>query len=206
MDANRVIKSNKAGRVSPWAHPVHSVSNLTGSFSGDNMRRIDISTTNYPDTFTLVSDEDFEWLNRWKWHFHSGYAIRTKYLGGGRENQKSGMIQMHRLTLNAGNGQEVDHKDGDGLNNQRKNLRIATSSQNSQNCKKRKTCSSKYKGVCWDKKNRKWRARIYLDKKEFSLGRYNSEIEAAHVYDKAAQKLFGEFAYLNFPDDAGRSA
>jgi len=94
----------------------------------------------------------------------------------------------------------VDHIDGNGLNNTRANLRICTYQQNVCNCKSRGG-DSKYKGISWDKRSKKWRAKIRYNSKDKHLGVFEDEIEAAREYDREAAKLFGEFAYLNFPED-----
>ena len=94
-----------------------------------------------------------------------------------------------------------DHKDGNGLNNTGKNIRAATHSQNSANRRKQsKPSSSRFKGVAWNKKRGLWVASIAINKKSLYLGYYESEEDAAHVYDYAARIYFGEFARPNFPD------
>ena len=106
-------------------------------------------------------------------------------------------MQRQILGLKENDGIHTDHKNGNGLDNQKHNLRTCSQAQNNRNAKKRENCSSKYKGVYWDKKNKKWRARIYLNKKEICLGRYKNEIDAAKAYDEKAKELFGEFAQPN---------
>lgn len=92
----------------------------------------------------------------------------------------------------------VDHKDWDGLNNRRGNLRQATTSQNASNKKKTRDNSTGYKGVAIF--HDRFRARIARHGKTYYLGVYHTAKEAAYVYDKAAIRLHGEFAVLNFPD------
>jgi hypothetical protein len=106
---------------------------------------------------------------------------------------------MHREILNAPAGVFVDHKDGDGLDNRKENLRIVTSAQNQQNRRKisRKT-TSKYKGVYFRRENKKYCALICCKGKRMHLGYFDNEIDAAKAYDQAAKKFFGEFARLNF--------
>ena len=94
----------------------------------------------------------------------------------------------------------IDHKNGDGRDNRVANLRLATYAQNSQNRKKvSKKCGSKYKGVTFSKKLKKWRAQICFNGIKKHLGYYEDEVAAAKAYDCAALKYHGEFAKLNFP-------
>ena len=160
------------------------------------MKRIDISTKKYPNTFTLVDDADFEWLNQWKW-----YASKTHYggfaavRGATRINKRA---YMHRIIMNTPKDLQIDHKNHDTLDNRKQNLRICTGSQNqhNQNCHKTRGISQ-YKGVTWSKKSKKWKAQIRLDSKQYNLGGFENETEAAKTYDNKAKELFGEFARCN---------
>ena len=107
---------------------------------------------------------------------------------------------MHRLIMGAEDGQKVDHRNGDGLDNRRGNLRLATKAQNSMNSRPQQ--GRRYKGVSWHKKGQKWRASIMLDGKAIHLGLFVSEEEAARAYDSMAAEMFGDFARLNFPETA----
>jgi len=92
----------------------------------------------------------------------------------------------------------VDHKDGNGLNNRKANLRLCTNSQNQANRNgTQRNNTSGFNGVTWSKHDKKWRAKIMLNKKRVHLGGYYTAAEAANAYDKAAIKLFGEFARVN---------
>jgi hypothetical protein len=147
----------------------------------------------------IVDDSDFVYLSQYKWcafkHRHTWYAVRNFTVDGKRRH-----VRMHRMILNVEAAVLVDHRDGDGLNNQRYNLRACTNSQNQQN---RRTITSKsgYKGVWWDRSCGKWEAKI--GKK--NLGKYSSPELAGMAYDKAARKLFGEFAATNEEIHAGSS-
>lgn len=141
---------------------------------------------------TLVDDEDFESLSKHRWH-----AIE-KDTGVYAANEKK--TYMHRFLLSVSDSKvRVDHRDGNGLNNRRYNLRIATHAQNGRNQKKHKDNQSGYKGVNWESKA--WRARIVVNRKSIHLGRYTNALEAAKAYDVAAVKYHGEFASLNFPQE-----
>ena len=104
---------------------------------------------------------------------------------------------MHRLILHAPPDMEVDHVNGDGLDNRRSNLRLATHRQNGCNRPKRHGLSSRYKGVFWSGCVGKWCAQI-KDRKSLHLGCFSDEIDAALAYDVAALSLWGDFAHLNF--------
>lgn len=153
----------------------------------------------------LVDDEDYNYLNQWKWQYQqdkqTGYAKRGVYIGGGRANPKWKVIMMHKEIMKADKTQKIDHKDGNGLNNQRENLRHCDSAQNMRNSKKRSVpTSSKHKGVCYNKKRGNYQSHIAVGGKKIYLGRYQKEEDAARAYNEAAIKLFGEFALLNVID------
>jgi hypothetical protein len=143
----------------------------------------------------LVDDADYEWLGKMKWYaFRNGkgriyYAARKKL---GR------VVFMHRDIMGVAGKIEIDHRDSNGLNNQRHNLRVCTHSENMKNIKKYKPSTSGYKGVNFDKKVGRFRARIRVNLKLISLGYFDDPAEAARVYDKAARQYFGEFANTNF--------
>ena len=142
--------------------------------------------------FAIVDADDYEKLAQYRWYcYHWGnstYAFRRK---AGRK------IYMHREILKGPKGKVVDHKDGNGLNNRRNNLRLCTKAQNAWNSRPVPNCSSKYKGVSWDKRGKKWRAGIKYNGRRINIARFEDEVEAAKAYDRKAKELFGEFAYLN---------
>lgn len=153
--------------------------------------------------FTKVSDNWFEELNALNWyadyksHVKSFYAARK----APRINGKSKPIYMHRVIANAPTGMQVDHIDGNTLNNQVENLRICTTSQNRTNNKKQSNNTSGFTGVTWRPKLKKWAAQIQLNKKGFYLGIFENLEDAAKAYDKKAKELFGKFARLNFSEE-----
>lgn len=147
---------------------------------------------------TLVDEEDYEWLNQWKWCVckigNNYYATRNVKNKGTQTS-----IRMHRLIMDAQKGVYVDHVDIDSLNNQRYNLRICTNAQNAMNQKKvlRDRFTSKYKGVSWHKSNKRWCANITINRKSNSLGSFKCETRAALAYDKKAKEIFKEYARTN---------
>jgi len=147
----------------------------------------------------IVDDGDFEWLNQFKWCAHKArntyYAERAVRVGLKRKQ-----LQMHRfiLGLDFGDKRQGDHINMDGLDNRRANLRIATVAENLHNRGKQKNNTSGYKGVFWEKKDKKWRARIKVDGERMHLGLFHDPADAARAYDKAAKKHHGEFATTNF--------
>lgn len=169
------------------------------------MKKIPISNS---ELFTTVDDVDYEPLNKYKWRLAYSsnrttiYAVTSMRIDGKFKN-----IKMHRLIMNAPENEVVDHRDFNGLNNCRSNLRLCSGTQNSRN--RRPYGKSKYLGVHLAISNAKfkngttrsysyWRARIKVAERFLSLGCFPSEIEAAKAYDKAASQYYGEFANLNF--------
>lgn len=150
--------------------------------------------------FAAVDDEDFEWLSQWKWWYMQGYATRTTLSGSRKTKRTWDRVLMHRLIVDAPEGVDVDHRDLDGLNNQRSNLRTASRTQNTQNRGKfaKRECTSRFKGVCRRPENGRWRAYIRVHGRMNHLGTYTSEEDAARAYDAAAKEYFGEFARTNF--------
>lgn len=106
---------------------------------------------------------------------------------------------MHRVITSAQPGMDVDHINGNGLDNRKINLRVCTRSQNLQN-KPRRPGTSRFKGVYWNTRDLVWRAYISVNRSVTSLGQFRDEVEAAKTYDAAALKHFGPQARLNFPD------
>jgi hypothetical protein len=147
--------------------------------------------------FALVDDEWFEYLNQWKWYARKSHNQNTFYVLRNKYKPFHVTIFMHNLIMSPPNGLEVDHKDGNGLNNQRQNLRVCTSTKNKFNKGKYRTNKSGYKGVSWYPKYGKWQAQIQANKKKMNLGYFTDKIEAALAYNKAALKHHGEFARLN---------
>lgn len=150
--------------------------------------------------FALVDDEDFEWLNQWKWRLDKGstfYAVRTESINGVQRK-----IRMHREIMKVIDSSIfVDHIDTYGLNNLKNNLRLCTNAENAKNRKSQKnktTCQ--YKGVTFRKfkdSTSCWIAYISINGKTKHIGCFKNKIEAALAHNEAAKKYHGEFARLN---------
>lgn len=139
----------------------------------------------------VVDDKDYYELSKYKWHSLNGYAARRGKQGESR------YVRMHRVVAEAEDGMEVDHINGDPLDNRRENLRVCTHAENLKNRKLNKNNKSGYKGVRWHVKDKKWRAEIQTLGKNIFLGNYSSKEEAAIAYNEMAKKLFKSFANLN---------
>lgn len=158
------------------------------------MRIIELSGKKGQGVFVLVDDEDFEYLNKFKWNLCHGYAQR---FGRITEDFYRKSMLMHREIIHASKGIQVDHINHDQLDNRKSNLRLVTKSQNMMNAKKRTMCKSPYKGVCWFNNYQKWMSSITINGKKKFLGYFEYDKDAAVAYNKAAKKYFGEFSLLN---------
>ena len=133
---------------------------------------------------------------------HAWTLIEDDLTSYARANIDGRPVFLHRFLLNPEFRQHVDHRNGNGLDNRRQNLRPCTPSQNHQNRRKARGCSSCFKGVSWNIQTQRWFASIRVNKKQKYLGRFLTEEAAARAYDQAALAAFGEFAWLNFPCQA----
>jgi hypothetical protein len=145
----------------------------------------------------LVDAADYDWLMQWKWCAQvdgdKARAART----AGASPLKAAL--MHRLIMGDPPGKEIDHINGNTLDNRRSNLRVCSRLENSRNRGVQKNCKSKFKGV-YLRERGTWRAQIKVNKKRIHLGDFSSASKAAKAYDEAALQYFGEFAVLNFPE------
>jgi hypothetical protein len=157
------------------------------------MRQIELTKGYYAE----VDDADYVWLMQWKWCACVNQSTIIYAVRGIRTNGKTRLTYMHRAILGV-KKQRIDHKDNNGLNNQRNNLRIATRAQNMANSRSYRNCAIGYRGVYRPADRAKYRARITIGGKDVHIGSFEFVEDAARAYDAVAFKAFGEFAKLNF--------
>lgn len=161
------------------------------------MKKIDVSTPRFPNTFTMVDDCDYEALNKHKWYVH-GIDGDTYVIRKIQEDGKQKSIMMHTEIMGKVNGKEIDHRNVNTLDNQRHNLRHCTKSENQKNKHAYINNTSGYKGVSWHKARSVWQVGIRDGGKRRHIGHFTCLIKAAKAHDAAARKHFGEFARTNF--------
>jgi hypothetical protein len=154
-----------------------------------NMNNIFCLFTSNTNRLVLIDSDKAQDIAKFEWQESPSHYIA-------RCDRQNGTHLLHRVITNAPPKIDADHINRLKWDNRSVNLRLCTRSQNCANALK-STGKSKYKGVYWNKERRKWQAQITHNYKTRSLGRYNTEQEAALVYNKAAKETFGEFAYLN---------
>jgi hypothetical protein len=150
--------------------------------------------------YTIVEPPDYYAYGKYKWVLlgtgRHVYAVREMKIGSKRTKR----MYLHREIMKPPKGKLVDHRNSDGLDNRRANLRVATHAENMQNRRKtRKKTTSRFIGVHLEKKSGISIVEISHQGKLIYIGRFKDEVEAARAYDRAALKYHGEFARLNFP-------
>lgn len=169
--------------------------------------------------FALVDAEDAERINANRWHLKRKrsqpdrlYVQRTVRLGSGRLAKKTAVV-LHREVMRAEPHEIIDHRNGDGLDNRKLNLRRTDTRGNSMNVTRSKNQKrGGFKGVSWNPTAGKWQAQICAGelkpngkRKQVYLGVFEDPADGARAYDAAAKKYFGEFAALNFPENDATS-
>lgn len=150
--------------------------------------------------FAVVSDEDYPRVRSFLWYCSE--LRGDTYYAVGRPGTKRKQY-MHRFLRRAGPGEIIDHRNGDGLDNRRRNTRRSTHSQNHANHRRQRNNTSGFTGVWWHAQRRKWSAEIKVNQKKINLGLFEDPITAAKARDRAAIKYFGSFAKLNIPKRRG---
>jgi len=139
-----------------------------------------------------IDDADYDKVIQYKWH------ARVKATGVYAVSERIPGKYLHRFLLPG--VPQVDHRDGNGLNNSRGNLRASDNAANKRSFRKKSIGkTSTFRGVYWCRETNKWRAQIHTFGKHISLGRFFDETDAAKARDKKAKELWGEVAQLNFP-------
>ncbi len=150
----------------------------------------------------LVDDEDADLVTGLYWYLDRHGRPDGVAHAATRLPDTKALVRMHRLILGPPAGIQVDHRNGNGLDNRRANLRLATDRQNKGNAGLRSNNTSGFKGVTWCRQTNRWKARIGNSEAGSRgwLGRFATAEDAARAYDAAAVEFFGEFAILNFPE------
>jgi hypothetical protein len=141
----------------------------------------------------LVDDEDFEWLNQWKWHAIKSrgdlfYAVRSERVG-----DRQRRVWLHRLLLGLQSGEQCDHRNGNGLDNRRANIRKATQRENNLNRRRFKTNKSGYIGVSWNSVYRQWQAHAIIDGRWTLLGQFDAKDDAIAARRQAEARHYAGF-------------
>lgn len=153
----------------------------------------------------LVDDADYERVIALRWYAHRSHGRGTWYAVRWEGQPKRVHVGMHRFILGVTNEKQVDHRDGNGLNNQRYNLRIATKAQNRYNRGPQRDNTSGYKGVTRNSSGR-WVAQIKKHRRLYRGGTFDDPADAARAYDRLARELHGEFAWPNFPEERSEAS
>jgi hypothetical protein len=172
---------------------------MTDSEPNNELATITLFKGGEPYAMALIDAEDAERVGPFTWCLAGNGYVHAHVPGTGRKNRR--FIYIHRLILNAPDGSNVDHRDGNRLDNRKANLRLATVGENGRNRPAPRSSSSGYKGVSWRANGNRWEAYIQHEGKQRSIGRFANVEDAARAYDDKARELFGEFAWLNFPSD-----
>lgn len=168
--------------------------------SPNKTREFIIESPKHGKHTVLIDEEDWELVSKYNWYLWAGPTNHTLYA---RTNKK--FAYLHRLVLDAPPRTMIDHANGNGLDNRKSNLRFCNTMQNNANQRRNNNNSSGYKGVARvSKTSSKWRAYIRNDYKQIHLGNFTLKEEAARAYDAKALELYGEYAYLNFPEEHNR--
>jgi hypothetical protein len=142
---------------------------------------------------TIIDSEDYNKVRNYCWYLDShGYARSRDFYKGTKR-----LVALHRVILDVPDYLYVDHVDGNTLNNTKGNIRVYSMAENNRNMCKKEGTKSKYKGVAWRKDRNKWKSLIKYNAKNYYLGLFDKEEDAARAYDKKALELHGEFAKTN---------
>ena len=174
-------------------------------------KEIIIESKKHGTVTVLLDQKDWDKVKDYKWHMSSDGYVRAKIKDPkGRTRIKNGYVcakhadvHMHRLIMGTPSDLFTDHINGNKADNRKSNLRVCTNAENSRNSKPHTNSKSGYKGVSAQPLSRRnpWKANIRVEGKKKHIGCFVTTEEAALAYDEKAKEYFGEFAYLNFPDE-----
>ena len=160
---------------------------------------IKISSKTYGEFTVFIDDEDYDIIKNVTWMICKGkndiFYARGRVKDIDRHKYGQSQVRMHRIIMSAKEGEGVDHKDHNGLNNRRSNLRIVTQAQNSMNM--RSHSQTGFKGVTFIKKKKLYKARIRVNNVLINGRSCKDIFTAAKSYNELAIKYFGEHAFLN---------
>lgn len=153
-----------------------------------------INNPTYGQKKVYIDMEDKERVQKYHWNVNKRTRPENTFnVVTSNKNKELESTLLYRYIMNAPKEMQVDHRDGNELNNRKSNLRICTQADNNKNLKIRKNNTSGHKGVCWDKKNSKWMAYIKINTKFKNLGYYTDINEAIKIRKKAEITYFGEY-------------
>lgn len=195
---SRICERDSKGRI---VNAEHLTEPSLIRISGDGTATVQLYGR-FGKKLAVIDELDVAAISPYRWYCDGNPTRNTLYV------RRSGDgVRMHRFLASAAPSEKVDHRDGDGLNNRRYNLRSTSQIGNSRNISKQRGRISRFKGVT--KNKLRWRARIGTSGvrggPRLHIGSFRTEQEAAMAYDDAARKHFGEFAALNFAKNGERS-
>jgi hypothetical protein len=159
------------------------------------MKEIVVHSKKHGNVVALVDDEDFEMLSKFHW-WRGGnrkqYAYQSNSIGNRRYRHKA----MHRMIMGYPDS-FIDHRDGNGFDNRKENLRLCTQRQNTWNKSVQHNSKTGFRGVFFQKELGKFRALIRIDGKQKHIGCFSNAIDAAIAWNNQALKSWGEYARLN---------
>jgi hypothetical protein len=182
--------NESCGKWRTFARIVTRPEKSVGGFCHSSGVKMTVQIPLHGGQFALIDDDDFELVSQFKW-----IAATKGGLSYARCRLDGKPFGMHRLILGKPKG-PIDHKNGNGLDNRRSNLRLCTHAENMRNRRKMAKCASKFKGVTLHSSGN-FRATIYQGGEPLCLGTFTSEEHAARQYDRAARIFFGKFAKTN---------
>jgi hypothetical protein len=154
--------------------------------------------------FAIVDPDDYARLSKLKWYAGGrGKLLYAKHTQ--KTNGKIEALLMHREVISVPDNMQVDHINHNGLDNRKANLRPVTPLQNMWNIRRKRGLSG-FKGVTWDKREKKWKVQLPNKCKNVNIGCFDDPVEAAKAYDETVKKYRGQFAVLNFPPESTPAA